>query len=144
MGKPRLRRSRLAETPRSFYVKRPKRRPGCKPWPADKSPLHPSALRLRDVHPGVAFRCFNKQLGYIDEGVFLGTPVVINGRLKVKVRYPRGWITMLSLADIGITPYSDRGWNGSNFTVAARKQHLLPEPTGERRTKWRWNPLALQ
>ena len=100
----------------------------------DRSPLHPSALRLQDVHPGVEFIQFNRYLGILTRSTFLSTPFVEDegyGKiLKARVLYRCPMFQEFSLRDLGIVPYP-YGWNKANFTIRASKEHLLPEPLGD-------------
>lgn len=111
----------------------------------DRSPLHASALRLRDVHPGVQFVDFNTEMGIYTTGVFLSDPFVIRyntesddpeithcGVLVAKARTQYG-DTIVYLEDSGIAPYGfdENGkpiWNEANVTVRANKAGLLPKP----------------
>jgi hypothetical protein len=44
----------------------------------------------------------------------------------VKLRDDSGFTEDSTLADLGVIPYP-QGWNSVNFTIDARKEHLLPK-----------------
>ena len=100
----------------------------------NKSPLHPSALRLNDLTPGRRILEFNREFGIIRELVILGYPYVATvyggGKfLQVPCRNTRsGHAELPFLADMGVLPYDNGSWNPANFTIDHRKRHLLPEP----------------
>jgi len=102
----------------------------------DRSPLHASALRLKDVHPGVEYIKFNRYYGIMERGVFLSTPFVtepaphMGHKLMVRVSGRSRGSRKGFLGDMGITPYSPGRWNEANFTIRASKEHLLPAPLG--------------
>jgi hypothetical protein len=107
-----------------------------------KSPLHPSALSLNDIQPGRRIIRFNRNHGVMGEMVIVSKPYArrwrsVNGesgaKLLVDLRWVDGFTGSLYLTDMGVIPYSGpnsgrRGfWNNVNFTIDARKRHLLPE-----------------
>lgn len=102
-----------------------------------KSPLHPSALRIKDLTPGRRIIRFNQRFGILGEYFVKAKPYVkkfsyssnpnethfvvdlieTDGLIQVEHHY---------LDDMGIIPYRHQ-WNRMNFTIDARKRHLLPE-----------------
>lgn len=111
-------------------------------YPKDKSPLHPSALRIQDLNPGVKIVKYNRTYGLQGEYTVVSRPFVgylgtqdgltpeYMSRLKdlvvvLKDRYGKH---AHSLGDLGVTPCSGGWWNDANFVISARKRHLLPEP----------------
>lgn len=107
---------------------------------SDRSPLHPSALRLNSVRPGVRFIQFNKDLGIMETGTFVSTPYVANWgsdlehTLVVRVLRSDGSTQERALVDLGITPDVGKWWNRVNYTIHLKKRHLLPKPTGRSRS----------
>jgi len=110
-----------------------------------KSPLHPSALSLTDITPGRRIILFNKEYGIMEEAIVISTPRVerrsyafldyTTTSLVVDLRSTKhGWTQHHYLTDMGVIPYSGSSsnprahWNDRNFTVDARKRHLLPDP----------------
>lgn len=106
-----------------------------------RSPLHPSAMRINDVHPGVSFIRFNIYGGIVSRGRFLtgpmrgdtvtpfGPPVALGtGSMLVAwaivpdFRRP----VALWLTDMGIINWVHGYWDPEVFTVKANKEHLLP------------------
>lgn len=93
--------------------------------PFDKNPVHPSTLRLRDVHRGVTYAHFNPRVG-LSMGEFVSEPYVTRfGTIYVRVR-ENGRSDVRSLVDMGIVPIRDRWWYTPNYTVRASKIHLVP------------------
>jgi|GEM_PF-6496272 len=116
-----------------------------KPWPADKNTLSPYALRARDIRPGLAIVVFHINYGITERGTFVSSPTVVpntmqdgrDTRVVATIRRADGTARLIDLADNGIVKYDDMQgrngtWNSRLFTVAARKEHLLPEPTPDR------------
>ena len=109
-----------------------------------KSPLHPSTLSLNDIHPGRRVIKFNRNFGISLEGIVVSKPYVwkryyrstdsTSCNLAVDIRsLSTGEVSEEFLSDMGVVPYSWFGqskevnWNDVNFTIDARKRHLLPE-----------------
>ena len=110
-----------------------------------KNPAHPSTLSLNDIRPGRRVIVFNRNLGITHEETVISKPYVlqqyfgwkdsVQHDLVVDIRsLETGEVTYMYLGDMGVTPYSwfehskRPNWNPVNFTVDARKRHLLPEP----------------
>lgn len=110
--------------------------PRRQPRKADKNPLHDSALRIGDVHIGRSFILFNIYSGIIERGRFLSLPFVEEDGylLQVHTSESRLGLGPAFLTDMGIAPrwgyHRYSSWNQSNFTIDARKEHLLPAPFG--------------
>jgi len=96
-----------------------------KPWPPDKNPLHPSALRFKDVHPGAEFLVFNIYDGVTKRGRFVTKIAVRNGRYRVTAQLSDGKREFCYLEDMGIVSRPN-GFSTSYFTVRANREHLLP------------------
>lgn len=99
----------------------------------NKNPLHPSALRINDVHPGVQFAMFNIARGIIEQGTFTSKPYVgslfDDGKqrdLLVMYRSEHGYNSKYHLIDLGIVTNGAGHWNRHNFTIPLKKLHLLP------------------
>lgn len=121
------------------------RMPQTKPRPVDKSPLHPSALRVRDVHPGVSYVTFHTEFGVIERGVFTSAPYVARmpglnytepwSALAAHVRTVNGKLDIVYLESIGIDRGAKPAWRYMDgfspyqVTVRASKAHLLPAPS---------------
>ncbi|HSW80894.1 MAG TPA: hypothetical protein VLG40_00725 [Candidatus Saccharimonas sp.] len=115
-----------------------KRRP--KPWPADKNPLHPSALRVRDIRLGLKFVTFDIYAGVIMRGTFQSSTFVdahqnVNARACVNAMIARQGTNAARLVDLaylgiarfgGVSFSAGSGWSSTTFTVAVNKVHLLP------------------
>lgn len=105
-----------------------------RPLPDDKNPAHPSALRIRDLHPGRPVILFSSFFGIEFKGTVIDRPYVIDlpeyGRaLCVMIRSDLlGCATPHRLTDMGVIPYATSGWDRRRFVIDARKQHLLPVP----------------
>lgn len=113
-----------------------------RPYPKDKSPLHPSALRIQDLNPGIKIVAYNRTYGFEGEYTVVGQPIVgylgtQDGLMPWYTDEPKNLVVVLrdhygkhvhSLADLGVTPYEGGWWNEANFVVSTRKRHLLPEP----------------
>jgi len=96
----------------------------------DKSPLHPSALRIRDLHPGRRVIVFNRTNGIRFRATITSAPRIVDAKflgrsLCIKLRKDSGEALEETLRDLGVIPYS-KEWNLTNFIVDARKEHLLP------------------
>ncbi len=100
---------------------------------SQKSPLHPSALRLRDLRPGRRIIRFNIGFGVMGRLTVVADPYVSKkdggALLKVRLCDESGHRKDLFLADMGVVPYEGCDyWNNRNLTIDARKEHLLPSP----------------
>jgi hypothetical protein len=117
-----------------------------------RSPLHHSALRLKDLHPGRKIICCNTITGEIRPYTIVGRPFIcrlgvpkeiedyyqatfqrvptnlsINLRDDSKMGSRSGQTWPHSLADMGIIPFTDdpSSWSPFSFTLDAHKVHLL-------------------
>jgi hypothetical protein len=108
-------------------------------YPPDKNPLHPSALRMRDMRLGKQVLVFNTQFGHVvHRGTIVREPYILRDELGstlvVDIRAAgTGHVSDSFLADMGVVPYDGSfvwGWNPTNFTISAQKQHLLPQLVG--------------
>lgn len=104
-----------------------------------KNPLHPSALGLNDMTVGRRIVQFNREFGVDVEGTVVKAPYVAETmlygmQLKIDILTVAGRRMQHSLIHLGVIPFdrsnsdSRADWNQSNFTVDARKRHLLPAP----------------
>lgn len=104
-----------------------------------KSPLHASALRLKDLKPGMRVISFNLAYGISGEFTveslpFAGYPIGD----AASDAYPLPHLMILLrerdlarehfLADLGVVQYGHGWWNERNFLISASKQDLLPPP----------------
>lgn len=103
--------------------------------PADKNPLHPSALRIRDLRPGRPITVFDPIYGVQGHYIVVSVPYKEesyprHGCLKVRLRsLTTGDVIVMSLESMGILPSVRDGWRLiSRFTIDRRKRHLLPSP----------------
>lgn len=111
-----------------------------------KNPLHPSALTLNNINIGREVILFNRINGVLHSGRVISKPYVqrevfrgmVLVRLAVDIRSSTDGITRAHyLTEMGVipyhTPWSDSKWYWSktDFTVDARKRHLLPNVTYE-------------
>lgn len=116
---------------------------------ANKSPLHPSALRLNDIQPGRRFIRFNRYFGIREKGTILTRPFIgclgskdywfFSDRLYlvVKIRNEQGMTVNRPLIDMGIVPDGEKdNWSSAYFTIDARKEHLLPAPVPFQNGGW--------
>lgn len=105
----------------------------------EKSPLHQSALRLRDLTVGRCVIVFDTVFGVLGKYIVLSQPFVDNGpdgrKIRVMLRnVDTGLVSASYTEDMGVTSYPfDGAWrmrwrNLTIFTVDHRKQDLLPEP----------------
>ena len=115
-----------------------------------RSPLHSSALRLKDMTVGRTVILLNTETGIRKSYRVLSLPYVglsleqqgyrgMHQRIVIDLLSLRtGLRFTTALADMGVSPYSQAqrgGWNLTSFTVDARKAYLLPEsdrPAGRR------------
>ena len=110
---------------------------------SSKSPLHPSALRMKDLRPGMRVLTFNRAYGITGEYTIVSLPfAAFPIGTSASEAYPlphvqiclRGGARMeiAFLSDLGVIPYGGSlvalRWNEMKFLVAASKRHLLPVP----------------
>ena len=99
-----------------------------------KNPLHPSALRLQDIHIGQTLMLVRSHLNSNNDGkvYVLSEPYMANlhGKLNGLVvdvfYYYHGKKEQIYLTDAGVIPY-ESGWSKSNFTVKIQKYHLVTD-----------------
>jgi hypothetical protein len=112
----------------------------------NKSPHHPSALRIGDIHPGRQVIYFNLSLGILYRATIVSAPrVVLNNvtgvrYLKVKLKTQTRGILECFLSDLGVIPNSSGAWSPTTFLIDARKEHLLPPAAPSSRT-WSWDDV---
>lgn len=96
--------------------------------PADKNPRHPSAMRLKDVQPGVEFTWF----GFgVQRGRFLSKPFVKQHgtrALVVLAQSSDGRRELYFVKDMGIIPMRSGKFPTGHFTVRRNKEHLVRTP----------------
>jgi hypothetical protein len=102
----------------------------------DKSPLHPSALRLKDINPGRRITEVNLVVGRLYEYVVESRPFEENSSIKVSLREVVSGARRDAFAnDLGLIPYEHGVWNDI-FVIDSHKAHLLREfdlsPRGNR------------
>ncbi|MFZ2126605.1 MAG: hypothetical protein WAV04_03795 [Candidatus Microsaccharimonas sp.] len=107
-----------------------------------KSPLHASALRLRDITPGRRIVVFNVAKGVRSRYTVTGRPVIqkiwLMDNESRSIMIPIGGFGegVDFATDLGLVPYPpsvlDGGWNPYVFSIDARKEHLLPRPDLDR------------
>lgn len=110
----------------------------------ERSPLHPNALRLAELTPGLEIVVFNRHSGILNRSVVVETPHLVKTTFPpyatvhaIKLRSANGDEESIEFAaDIGLIPYGKR-WNTANFTIRASDSELLPEvePPTKRRNK---------
>ena len=99
-----------------------------------QSPLHPNALRLKDIVPGREIIWHNREYGPQGQYRVLEKPSLYTFRsLYTTTLRVRLWHHKFSreeeafLSDMGVIPYSGGGWNNVNYTIDTNDAHLLPE-----------------
>ena len=101
-----------------------------------KSPVHPSALRLRDVTPGRHVALFSTVKGILNTITITERPsIVTRDMLGVQTRTilivgncDKGEVTYFA-TDCGVVPYygPSFNWNPYNFLIDVHKLHAVPE-----------------
>lgn len=110
------------------------------PLADEKNPMHPSALRLRDLTVGRHIVSFNKEFGIMGEYIIVSRPFVddspLGRTIKIWLRNIGSGIAWVHYTnDMGVTTYPGRRlcgenwWSRTNYFVDHRKRHLLPAPT---------------
>jgi hypothetical protein len=108
----------------------------------DKNPLHPSALRIRDITPGRHIIGYSTRFGIEGEYLILGRPFVENygdeeyaGPCVVELMsVTDGEIFTDFLESMGVITSPSGKWHDHAYVVDNRKRHLLPQEPPRRIT----------